>query len=75
MAVTIPVEARIMDAMRSYQRVGVKSATSDTLSNVLHISRRDIRPALERLMKAGAIEYAKKAPGSVQARYRLKGRP
>lgn len=73
MPITIPVEARIMDTMRSYRRVGVQSATCDTLCSVLHVSRKEINAGLLRLMKSGRIEYARKHPRSAAARYQIKG--
>lgn len=73
MPITIPVDARIMEVLREYRRVGVQSATCDTLSSVLHVSRKDVDAALLRLMKAGRIGYAKKNPRFAQARYQIAG--
>lgn len=72
MIASVPLEARILDVMQGYHRVGVASATTDTIAKVLHAPRREVSAALLHLMKAGRIEYARKNPRSAQPRYRLK---
>jgi Trk-type K+ transport system membrane component len=73
MASSAQLAARIMEVMSGYQNAGVTSVTSDTLSRVLHISRKDTHATLLLLMKLGRLEYAKKNPRSTQSRYQIKG--